>query len=394
MKEIELPIEEGVKLLEEFIHNNEDLESLEAIVDKFNIFSSLGIINQEIRHSNFLSWMLDPNETHNLSDYFINCFLKQAVFNKNSLSKIGLVEIDLLDLSTTQVLREWNNIDLLLLNEEEKLVCVIENKVDSKEHSNQLERYENLVKLNFPDFKPLFIFLTINGEKPENSEEFIPFSYRQVSELIGRLIERKSSQLNDEVNVFIAHYNEMIKRYIMEESEIQELCQKLYKKHKKAIDLVIKYRPDEYMVVKEVLEEIIDSNPSLDKDSCSKSSIKFSNKKFDFLPKVGEWTKSKRILLFEILNYDKGLNLTLVIGPGTDEIRNKIYNHIKDIKPFKNKKEQTPQYTNIYSHKLAKFSDLEGKSKEEKKEMLEVQFKHFMSGDFKLIEDHIKKIIF
>ena len=60
------------------------------------------------------------------------------------------------------------------------------------------------------------------------------------------LLERKESQMNDEISMFIRHYNEMVKRYIMEESEVQELCEKLYKKHKKALDLIFKHKPDIY----------------------------------------------------------------------------------------------------------------------------------------------------
>jgi O-succinylbenzoate synthase len=132
---IELTGEDQVKELENFIFNNEALEKLESIVDKFNIFSSLGIINQEIRHSNFLAWLLDPNETHNVSDYFTTSFLKLAIYNNtNENPDVNLIDIDTLDLSKIQVLREWNNIDVLLIDDEQKLVCVIENKVDSKEH--------------------------------------------------------------------------------------------------------------------------------------------------------------------------------------------------------------------------------------------------------------------
>ena len=40
MSELQITSEEQVKLLEHFIYNNEELEELESIVDKFNIFSS------------------------------------------------------------------------------------------------------------------------------------------------------------------------------------------------------------------------------------------------------------------------------------------------------------------------------------------------------------------
>ena len=39
-------------------------------VNDFSIFTSLNLINNEIRHSNFLSWLLNPKENDNLKNYF------------------------------------------------------------------------------------------------------------------------------------------------------------------------------------------------------------------------------------------------------------------------------------------------------------------------------------
>ena len=35
-----------------------------------NIFQILKISNTEIRHSNFLSWLLDPSQSHKIGDIF------------------------------------------------------------------------------------------------------------------------------------------------------------------------------------------------------------------------------------------------------------------------------------------------------------------------------------
>lgn len=395
MNEIELTTSEQVRELEEFILSNKELEKLESIVDKFNIFSSLGIINQEIRHSNFLAWLLDPNETHNLSDYFTTSFLKQAAYNNtNSKPDLNLIDIDTLDLSSVQVFREWNNIDVLLVDDEKKIVCVIENKVDSKEHSNQLQKYRNIVEINYPNYKKLFVYLTVYGEEPDTDKDYIPISYKEVSSLIENLLDRKESQLNDETSIFIKHYNEMIKRYIMEESEVQELCEQLYKKHKKALDLIFKHKPDVYSDIRDVLEEIIDANDSLEKDHCSKSQIRFIPKKLDFFPKEGEgWTKTKRIVLFEIINYDKEVNLFLYIGPGNSAIRESIYELVKGNPLFnKTAAQLTKKWAAIYKLKLATISRLDGKTKAEITEKLAGQLNKFLENDYKKIEEELLQL--
>ena len=395
MIETELTTEEGVKELERFIFNNETLEKLESIVDKFNIFSSLGIINQEIRHSNFLAWLLDPNETHNVSDYFTTSFLKLAAYNdSNENPDLNLIDIDTLNLTKINVYREWNNIDVLLVDDDQKLVCVIENKVDSKEHSNQLTRYRKVIESNYPDYRKIYIYLTVYGEEPENEKEYISISYREVSQLIESLLERKESQMNDEISMFIRHYNEMVKRYIMEESEVQELCEQLYKKHKKALDLIFKHKPDIYSDIKDMLDEIIDTNENLEKDHCSKSYIRFIPKTLDFFPKNGEgWTKSKRILLFEIVNYDKAVDLVLLIGPGDSVIRQSIYDLAKTNTVFnKTSAKLAKKWSSIYKVKLSSIASLDGKSKEEIKEKLSIALNKFLNNDFILMEENLVKL--
>ena len=56
----------------------------------------------------------------------------------------------LLDFYSFSVLREWKNIDILLVSSEEKCVLVIENKVGSHEHGNQLDRYRGIVEKEYP----------------------------------------------------------------------------------------------------------------------------------------------------------------------------------------------------------------------------------------------------
>ena len=40
-------------------------------LESFNIFNVLGVQYREIRHSNYLGWLLDPNESLNLKDIFL-----------------------------------------------------------------------------------------------------------------------------------------------------------------------------------------------------------------------------------------------------------------------------------------------------------------------------------
>ena len=43
----------------------------------------------EIRHSNFLSWLLDPEESHNLENEFLKGFVQEGI-NENKYTEITL----------------------------------------------------------------------------------------------------------------------------------------------------------------------------------------------------------------------------------------------------------------------------------------------------------------
>ena len=47
---------------------NSDLEELEGRLEKFNIFEAIGVVRQELRHSNFLAFLLEARGTiHHLT---------------------------------------------------------------------------------------------------------------------------------------------------------------------------------------------------------------------------------------------------------------------------------------------------------------------------------------
>ena len=78
-----------------------------------NIFQILRITNNEIRHSNFLAWLLDPNQSHKLGDIFLKRFLRE-VFSSDKFDNVDQVDVEGMSLSKVEVLREFKNIDISL----------------------------------------------------------------------------------------------------------------------------------------------------------------------------------------------------------------------------------------------------------------------------------------
>ena len=397
-----MPEKTEIQCLEDFILNNADLELLEEITEKFNIFTSLNIIGNEIRHSTFLSWLMDPMESHGLGDYFLHSFLKRATFHASSIDvpTPRIFEIDSWSFDGAEIRREWNNIDILIISENNQFVCAIENKVYSGEHSQQLQRYKKIVKDEYPDFKHLFVFLTVKEDKPSD-EEYVPMSYDDVKLLIENLVERKKEKVGTEIINFIQHYQEMLRRYIMEDSEIQEICQRIYKNHKRALELIYDNKPDLQLEIFEMLKGEISNNTDLILDETNKSSIRFTSKNLDFIPKKGVgWTINiDRILLFEIQNRTDEVRMYLVIGPGDSDLRQNIYDISRSNTSLFTaaKRKLGDKWSTIYVKRLFKYKKDEDVDWETTKGKIESNFEKFLETDLieieKTFDDHKAQLI-
>jgi hypothetical protein len=67
------------RMLEEFVAGNVDLQRLENALRKFNLFDSLKLVWQEVKHSDFLAYLLDPQQNHGLGDIFLKSLLQSVL---------------------------------------------------------------------------------------------------------------------------------------------------------------------------------------------------------------------------------------------------------------------------------------------------------------------------
>lgn len=381
------------KSLERFIVGNSDLEELELQLEKFNIFEAIGVVRQELRHSNFLAFLLDPNQNSGLGQAFLNRFLQKAILNSNSELTITPIDLDSWDLHNVIVQREWQNIDILILEETIKLAVIIENKIDSGESKGQLKRYYETVKKHYPDYNLVCLFLTPEGDIP-SFEEYIPVSYELVCEIVENLVETKESVLGSDLLSLIRNYAVMLRRHIVGESEIAMLCQKIYRKHQKALDLIFEYKPDLQVETRNFIEDLIDNDPVLIKDHCSKGYIKFLAKEWDvpLLTRGKGWVASNRILLFEFVNRPEKIALRLHIGPTEESgIREKLYKMATvNKKPFKSSGSLTRKWKSIYSRSFVTKKDLQENEYDVIVEKIATQWQKFIDDDLPDIRDAVK----
>jgi len=225
------------------LENDPTFQMLNQQVNSFNTLKILKLENHEIRHSNLLSWLLNPKENHSLGDHFLRKILEHLILidenSDNSQYKV-ISEILNHSLNDSYIYREVKTdknrfIDLLIVNQTLKTVILIENKLYSTESQNQLVDYLDYTKAIFKDFKIIPIYLTLNGEVPSNSEYFI-LSYDRIQSILETILMLHKTQLNDAVYKFIEDYHEILKeKYYPNESQIKQAID-IYKHHKQTIN--------------------------------------------------------------------------------------------------------------------------------------------------------------
>lgn len=265
------------KKLKDFLLNIECLSPLETTA--FNIFDVLKIARTEIRHSNVLAWILNPNENHGFGKAFL------ARLN-SYIAKDGLVTDDIafklltMKYSDIVIYREWQNIDILIESQKEKYVLCIENKVGSQDHDGQLDKYYHIIEEKYEGFTKVYIYLTPEGIAPlqDNNAAWSCMKYETIIRIIETELE-KSAFDSEPVN-FIRSYLSILRRETMENNEIVELCQQIYAEHRDALDLIFENRPDRLQNVSEFFKAWCKKQEAkgliyLDEDKCSKSYMRF-----------------------------------------------------------------------------------------------------------------------
>jgi len=323
--------------LERFVIDDSDLEKLEERLGEANIFEVLGMVNAEIRHSNFLAWILDPAANHGLGDAVLRAFLKRAL--SGGVPGNGLTALDaaVMNLDDTEVYRERAEIDLLLVNRTAGFVIVIENKITAGEHGDQLAKYRGWVEATYREMnRRAFFLLTVEIDDTPSDEAYSPIGYHTVLEAIDYVIRRHEGGMLPQTELLLRQYSTMIRRRLMDDDPgLVKLARDIYRKHRRALDYVFEQIPDRQAELRDHLEKLIESaSPALFKDHCIKGEIRFGVSAWDNLPGQLDgrgWQGTKRVLLFAFKNPPETqprphLRLILIIGPSeSQQLRQRIF---------------------------------------------------------------------
>jgi len=246
--------------LDRFLADNPELEELSARLATFNIFRALRIEQAEIRHSNVLAWLLAPGGSHGLGDIVLRRFLSNLLLEKGGMTQgLSAAGLELMDLGDVEIRREYLHTDLLMIDEGNRLVWLVENKVRSNLTMQKILLYAKAAEKEFPGFRVVPVALTLS-EEPADVEQRRPvlyYSYAQVLGMLEGVLRLRESQLTESVATFLGHYLDTLRRLTMKDDELVNLCKAIYHRHREAIDLIFELgRVKAFQsAVREALEE-------------------------------------------------------------------------------------------------------------------------------------------
>ncbi len=199
----------------------------------YNVFDVLGIRNQELSHSSFLTELLNPDGSHGMQDAFLKAFI-------DTIARGGSKPE--LDTAHAQVYTEYNignttdttggRIDILITDRCGHAI-IIENKIWAADQPNQLVRYHNFAHEMYDKFT--ILYLTLNGDEPNKQSkgdlsaqngDYRCISYR--NDIIGWLqqcaqLAFDKPRVRETINQYINLIQQLTNQNTMEQKQLIQL---------------------------------------------------------------------------------------------------------------------------------------------------------------------------
>jgi hypothetical protein len=367
------------QLLTELVMNCPEMAQLEARLVEFNIFRILRADRAELRHSNMLAWLFQPDESHGFGDAFLRLWLMRIMRDAKANPPVpsgwvSPIVVDTVDIQYVDVIRELENIDLLIIIRRQKArpwVICIENKIESAQHTDQLDRYHSYVESRFAEAeRRIYVLLSKHGELPEQAD-FIQSSYEEVVQVLNTCLVGHQASINPEARLLLDHYRKLLVDDFMNENDASQLARQIYLRHKRAIDFIIENKVDPILQASDALYRgLQDSSAELGiiMDVLGKGWVRFIPVAWDLPTNRGgtAWGAASRYLLCEVGLWSKTAELHITIGRAPAAWADKVWGRAAD-PPFKQEYKKRPTaFVKPYKAKSdISLSNLDGMTEEE-----------------------------
>ena len=185
---------------------------------EFNAFDVLRYAEYEIRHSNVMAWLLDPNGTHGIGRAFLEWFLDQARLPGRLPEEIVRGDGG----QTVRVEREHYHVDVVIFLESDqgRHIVAIENKPSraSPEHYDQARAHKKRLRPKYSGRPIHSVLLSTSRQGIEGEDKIAHVSWRDVGAQI-KTMHGTGAFGNEEVAAFIRQYLVAVGRMIGPESD-------------------------------------------------------------------------------------------------------------------------------------------------------------------------------
>ena len=316
---------------------------------RFNILSALGVGRQELRHSDLLAFLLDSHKPHGLGNRFA-----RALLDRVAPLLPEALDVRTLSLAGMTVQREWNSIDILLESPADKLAVIIENKVDSDEHSDQLGRYYQLVRKHRPGWRVIGVYLTLDATPPtaeSDCKTYVPLGYLEIAAMLSDLAD--ATHVEPDVQTLLRHYAQLIRSELVPDiqGDAGRMARTLYIEHRETVEAMLRARDARQKMIQQTFDKLLSATIREQPDALRRDdySTEFNIHRWHtrFAPaewyqpsmQVGQrWTNSKLVLLFQFAHDLDQIYIDLVVGPSVSApaLRHALYDlTVNERPPFK-----------------------------------------------------------
>ncbi len=333
-------VEDIEKQLKELILDD-DFTSLQNLVnEEVNLMDILDVSKKELQHSNFLAWFFNPNETHNLGDYALKEFIK-IYYKENEFQDLGndarlsVFDFVFLDFDDLEIRREYKNIDLLFLSRKNEFCITIENKIYAKEGKEQLQKYRKIIDGEYPNYKRIYIFLSLQDQEITESEQkfYVQLNYEHIIKLLEQIISSQRLKIAVKTKFVFEQYLQTLKSMLNKNEEIEKVAQQLYKKYKSAFDLVYKYTSNDNEIATK-LKQLIEDEKSVRLFHSNNRYLRFQpNFLYDNIDKLKNHElllptddlTNNWVFLYQFKYKNGVVKFECKIGKGDQQTREKVY---------------------------------------------------------------------
>ncbi len=238
-----------IKNMLDDLENDNDFIELRKLYETPNCFTIMGNKRREEWHSNFVCWLLDPNENHGLGKFPLVKFL-DLVESKCEELNIDKTDVENMEFETESSTYNKGRMDIL--GTSTSLILVIENKIKAgetfKNGKPQSDVYFDYCEKEYKNRQRVYVLLKASSDTSVENKNFIHVTYQDLLDEVIKPAYEKCEELKlEDTKSVLKQYALDISNplsFFMMASTNKDLSEKIYKKHEKIISKIRKTMDD------------------------------------------------------------------------------------------------------------------------------------------------------